>query len=63
MTSKVSQETLTALEGLRNEIGANRTLNPKDEFNKGWNAGMTEAIRFIRRYERGEGLWQVTTKS
>lgn len=60
--SEVSKETAIALEGLRNEIGANRTLVPTDDYNKGWNAAMTEAIRFIRRYERGEGLWQITTK-
>lgn len=59
---EVSKDTANALEGIRTEIGANRTLVPKDDYNKGWNDAMNEAIRFIRKYEKGEGLWQVTTK-
>lgn len=58
----VSEETANALEGLRTEIGAARTLVARDDYNKGFNAGMTEAISFIRKYEKGEGLWQVTKK-
>lgn len=60
--TEVSAETANALEGLRTEIGANRTLVAKDDYNKGWNDGLTFAIKFIRSYEKGKGLWQVTTK-
>ena len=58
----VSDDLALALEGLRTEIGANRTLVATDDYNKGFNAGMTEAIRFIRKYEKGEGLWQIAAK-
>lgn len=40
------------------EIGANRTLGPKDDYNKGFNEGMNEAMAIIGRYIRGEGLFQ-----
>lgn len=60
-SQKVSVETKNVLEGLRTEIGASRALTPSDNYNKGRNAGMNEAIKLIRRYERGEGLWQITT--
>lgn len=55
---QVSDETKKALEGLRTELGANRTLSPKDDFNRGFNEGVAEALRFIDRYKRGEGLFQ-----
>lgn len=55
--SKPSQETLASLEGVRTEAGANMTLVPTDEYNRGFNAGIAEVIKFVRRYERGEGLF------
>jgi len=59
--TEVSQETKNALEGARTEIGANMVLAPKAEFGEGWNAGAAMAIKFIRGYERGEGLFQRVT--
>jgi hypothetical protein len=45
-------------EGCITEIGANRTLAAKDEFNKGWNAASANAMKFIRNYIDGKGLFQ-----
>lgn len=56
---KVSKETHDALEGAMTEAGANRTLAPSNDFNKGWNAGVTEAMKFMRQYQKGEGLFQI----
>lgn len=41
------------------EMGANRTLTAKDDYNKGWNAGISEAIRFVGSYIAGVGLFQI----
>jgi hypothetical protein len=46
-------------EGAITEISANKTLNPKDDFNRGFNAGCDEAIKFIRHYIAKEGLFQI----
>jgi hypothetical protein len=46
-------------EGCITEIGANKTLCAKDDFNKGWNDAADSAIRFIRRYIKREGLFQI----
>lgn len=46
-------------EGCITEIGANKTLTAKDDYNKGWNAASDNAIKFIRRYIKGEGLFQL----
>lgn len=58
--TEISQETKDVLEGLKTEIGANRTLAPSNDYNDGWNSGADMAIKFICNYERGEGLFQVT---
>jgi hypothetical protein len=44
---KVSEETKEALKGVRTEVGANKTLAPKDDYNRGFNAGIEEAIKFL----------------
>lgn len=54
----VSDETKKALEGARAEIIANKTLRPRDDYNKGFNAGIDEAIKFLNHYVKGEGLFQ-----
>lgn len=46
-------------EGCITEIGANKTLAANDDYNKGWNDASDHAIRFIRRYIRKEGLFQL----
>ena len=56
--SVISEETKNALEGVRTEVGANRTLQPKDDYNRGFNAGLEEAIKFLNIYLRGDGLFQ-----
>jgi uncharacterized protein YdeI (YjbR/CyaY-like superfamily) len=55
---KISEETRKALEGVRTEIGANRTLTPKNEYNYGFNAGIEQAIKFLNNYLDGKGLFQ-----
>lgn len=45
--------------GAITEIGANKTLVPGDLYNEGWNAGADMAMGFIRRYIKGEGLFQL----
>lgn len=55
---RVSQETRDALEGARTEMGANRTLRPKDDYNRGFNEGIGIAIGFINSYLAGRGLFQ-----
>lgn len=60
---RVDPEVKKWMAGMRDEIGANRTLRAKDEYNKGFNAGMDEAIRFINAYINGKGLFQIKTKS
>lgn len=46
-------------EGCITEIGANKTMALLDEYNKGWNDASDHAIKFIRRYIKGEGLFQL----
>lgn len=50
-------------EGCITEIGANKTLMSNDSFNEGWNAGSDNAIRFIRSYVHGKGLFQIGNDS
>jgi hypothetical protein len=58
MAMAITKEMRIILEGLRTEVGANRTLVAKDDYNRGFNAGIDEAIKFINRYLAGEGLFQ-----
>ncbi len=46
-------------EGAITEIGANMTLAAKDDYNKGWNDASRNAIKFIRAYIAGKGLFQL----
>lgn len=45
-------------EGLYSEAMAGFTLGPKDDYNKGYNAGRADVARLARQYARGEGLFQ-----
>lgn len=53
-----SKEIIAVLNGLESEIGANANLNPTSEWGKGFNAGIFEALKFIKSYAKGEGLFQ-----
>jgi hypothetical protein len=55
---EINEETKTVLEGIKTEIGAIRTLRPKDEYNQGFNAGINESIKFLNNYLAGKGLFQ-----
>lgn len=57
--SKTAAAIRKEFDGAINEIGANKTLNPRDPYNEGWNAGADMAIKFIQRYIKGEGLFQL----
>lgn len=62
MPAKVSEEVQEWMRGLRSEIGANMSLRPSDAYNEGWNAASREAMMFIDRYIRGDGLFQFQEK-
>lgn len=57
--SKTAVAIRKEFEGAVTEIGANKTLGPKDAFNEGFNAGADMAIRMIQHYIAGEGLFQL----
>ena len=64
VTEQMKRDLLQALirkqfEGCITEIGANKTLTRLDEYNRGWNDASDNAIKFIRRYIKGEGLFQL----
>lgn len=45
--------------GAVTEIGANKVMCPKSEAERAWNESADMAIKFIRRYINGEGLFQL----
>ena len=57
--SKTAQSIRNEFKGAITEIGANKTLNPKDPYNEGWNAGADMAIKFIQAYIETRGLFQL----
>jgi hypothetical protein len=59
MAEKTIEQLRKEFEGCISEIGANKTLVTKDEYNRGWNDASDNAIRFIRRYITGNGLFQI----
>jgi len=52
------REVRKQFDGAISEIVANKTISPKDDYNRGWNAGSDNAVKFIHKYIRGEGLFQ-----
>jgi hypothetical protein len=54
----IDNRTKSMLEGLKTELGAVRTLRPTDDYNRGFNAGLEEAMRFVTGYMHGRGLFQ-----
>ena len=50
------------ISGLITEIGSNRALLPVDDKSIGWNMGIEKAIHFIKKYQSGDGLFQIETK-
>lgn len=46
------------LEGAVTEIGAGRVLCPISEADTSWNAACDRAMRIVRRYVDGKGLFQ-----
>jgi len=54
----IDNRTKSMFEGLVTELGAVRTLRPKNDYNRGFNAGLEEAMRFARLYAHGRGLFQ-----
>lgn len=46
-------------EGAVTEIGANKVLSPKNDEDRAWNDSADMAIHFIKKYVRGEGLFQL----
>ena len=57
--SKTAMAIRKEFEGAITEIGANKVLCPKDEVGKMWNESADFAIKFIRKYIKGEGLFQL----
>lgn len=57
--SKTAKKIREEFKGAVTEIGANKTLGVGNDYNKGWNAGADMAIKFVERYMRGEGLFQL----
>jgi len=45
--------------GLCSEIIANKVLSSTTPEDASWNAAMTKALHFIRKYHEGTGLFQV----
>ncbi len=58
MNEKIMDQLRNEFEGCISEIGANKTIAAKDDYNKGWNDASDNAIRFIRKYINGHGLFQ-----
>lgn len=56
--SSILEHRLSALEGCVTELGANRALVVRNEYNAGFNAGLEFAMRKIRTYIEGKGLFQ-----
>lgn len=52
------QAILDEFKGAITEIGANRTMAPKNPSNEGWNSACEMAMRVIGRYIEGRGLFQ-----
>lgn len=51
---------LKSFEGLKTDITASKLiLPPNDDYKKGWNDAMDKALRFVRLYEKKEGLFQI----
>ena len=50
-------------EGMITEIGAGKVLACNAEADYTWNNACDRAVRIIRRYQDGEGLWQITEKN
>lgn len=63
MTIQPSQETIEALEGVKTEILANKTLTQDDIGNWAHNAAIDMCVRFLNRYIAGEGLFQIKLKN
>ncbi len=59
MADKTIDQLRTEFEGCITEIGANKTLGAIDDYNKGWNDASDSAIRFIKKYIAGRGLFQL----
>lgn len=57
----IDNRTKSMLEGLKTELGAVRTLRPIDDYNRGFNAGLEEAMRFVTGYIHDRGLFQEQT--
>lgn len=57
--SKTAVEVRKEFEGAVTESLANKTLNPRDAYNEGFNAGVDEAVKFVRRYIKGDGIFQL----
>lgn len=45
-------------EGIATEIRAGKVLSPKNDADTAWNNASDRAIRIIKKYGRGEGLFQ-----
>lgn len=46
-------------EGLATELGAMRTLRPKDDYNRGFNEGLRTAMEMAERYALSQGMFQI----
>lgn len=57
---KEKQVSEKVYEGLKTEITAGKLMfPPHDEYKKGWNDAMTKALGIVKRYEEGNGLFQL----
>lgn len=49
---------MTAFEGIRKEMTASMVLNVKNGEDRAHNQAMRTALQIVKRYEKGEGLFQ-----
>ena len=59
MEEKVVSDTVKEwLKGIQTEIGAGQVLAPKCDADEAWNNACQRAMRIVKHYETGDGLFQ-----
>jgi hypothetical protein len=56
-----TEKEIELLKGIKSEIAASGTLNMISERDKGYNEGIFKAVEIVKRYMRGDGIFQIDT--